>query len=174
MTPVPAVIPDIPAVDEIPWKLVPTKQRVQFTCEFKELSLGARADLKAVKTLTAKVTPARLLVLHGAAADCDAVVQYAKSVGISEAHAPLNGQSISFSVLSERLEVQIPQSLLLPASMKPLRVYSSAKARLEDTKCTVSTLSGVAAESKVQAGQDGTRSSNTREWPQLLHRQNRR
>ena len=52
----------VSVVEEVPWKLVSSKQRVQFTCEFKELGLGARADLKAVKTLTGKVAPARLIV----------------------------------------------------------------------------------------------------------------
>ena len=151
----PAPVEKHSAVEEIPWKLVPAKLRVQFTCEFRELNLSARADLKAIKTLTTKVSPTRLVVLRGSAADCEAVLDFAKGSGI-EAHAPANNVCVSFQVLSEKLKVQIPQNLL-PGSMKALRVFSAASAGLSDTKCSVSTLGGHVLEARSSAGQEGTR-----------------
>ncbi len=151
----PVPVEKVSTVEEIPWKLVPAKLRVQFTCEFRELNLSARADLKAIKTLTTKVSPTRLVVLRGAAADCEAVLDFAKAAGI-EAHAPANNVCVSFQVLSEKLKVQIPQNLL-PGSMKALRVFSAASAGLSDTKCSVTTLGGQVLEARSSAGQEGTR-----------------
>ncbi len=67
--------------------------RVQFTCEFKEISgISGRADIKAMKAITAKVNPARLIILRGCisptqastalTADCEALMQFASSNGI--------------------------------------------------------------------------------------------
>lgn len=142
------------ASDVLPSKLVSTTMRVQFTCEFKELNMSGRADLKAIKTLVSKVTPTRLLVLRGDDADSNAMLNYAKANGI-EGYAPRNRSTVSFEVRSEKLKMQIPQSLL-PASMKPVKVFSSATNGLVDTKCSVTALSGLLEESKA-IQQEGTR-----------------
>lgn len=140
--------------DVVPSKLVSTTMRVQFTCEFKELNMSGRADLKAIKTLVSKVTPTRLLVLRGDDADCNAMLNYAKANGI-EGYAPRNRSTVSFAVRSEKLKVQIPQSLL-PASMKAVRVFSTTANALVDTKCSVTALAGLLEESKA-IQQEGTR-----------------
>lgn len=147
---------DLPVVDPnaVPTKLVATSMRVQFTCEFKELNLSGRADLKALKTVISKVTPARLLVLRGNDADCTSLLTYAKANGI-EGFAPRNRSTVSFEVRSEKLRVQIPQSLL-PSSMRAVRLYSSATNALVDTKCSVTAIAGLLEESRSLA-QEGTR-----------------
>lgn len=142
------------ATDALPSKLVSTTMRVQFTCEFKELNLSGRADLKAIKTLVTKVTPTRLLVLRGDDADCNAMLNYAKANGI-EGFAPRNRSTVSFEVRSEKLKMQIPQSLL-PASMKPVKVFSTSANALVDAKCSVTALAGLLEESKA-IQQEGTR-----------------
>ena len=138
----------------IPTKLVATSLRVQFTCEFKELNLSGRADFKALKTIISKVTPARLLVLRGSDTDCTAMLTYAKASSI-EGFAPRNRTTVSFEVRSEKLRVQIPQSLL-PASMRAVRLFSSASNSLVDSKCSVTAIAGLLEESKNLA-QEGTR-----------------
>jgi len=147
---------DLPAVDPnaVPTKLVATSMRVQFTCEFKELNLSGRADFKALKTIISKVTPARLLVLRGNDADCSSLLTYAKANGI-EGFAPRNRSTVSFEVRSEKLRVQIPQSLL-PSSMRAVKLYSSASNTLVDTKCSVTAIAGLLEESRSLA-QEGTR-----------------
>lgn len=138
----------------VPTKLVSSSLRVQFTCEFKELNLSGRADFKALKTVISKVTPARLLILRGNDADCSSLLTYAKASGI-EGFAPRNRSTVSFEVHSEKLRVQIPQSLM-PSSMRPVRLFSSAANALVDTKCSVTAISGLLEESKSLV-QEGTR-----------------
>ena len=145
----------VPTIEEIPWKLASAKVKVQFTCDFREFNLGARADLKAIKTLISKVTPARLLVLRGSAVDCEAVATFARSSNI-DSYTPSNGASVAFQIMSEKLKVQIPQNLL-PSAMKSLRSYSTVTASLNETKCSVSALVGRVAESRTSSGQEGTR-----------------
>lgn len=149
-------VDDIPAVDPsaVPTKLVATSLRVQFTCEFKELNLSGRADFKAIKTVISKVTPTRLLILRGNDADCSSLLTYAKTNGI-EGFAPRNRSTVAFEVHSEKLRVQIPQSLM-PSSMRAVRLFSSAANALVDTKCSVTAIAGLLEESKSLA-QEGTR-----------------
>ncbi|KAJ1430040.1 beta-lactamase-like protein [Ochromonadaceae sp. CCMP2298] len=137
-----------------PTKLVATQLRVQFTCDFKEINASGRADFKAIKTLVKKVTPARLLVLRGRETDCNALLQFAKQQSI-EAFAPSDRTTVSFEVRSEKLRVQVPQSLL-PHSLRPVHVFSSSSSALEESKCSVAALAGTVQESRTLA-QEGTR-----------------
>ena len=48
----------VPQVEEVettstdaPWKLVAVSSKVQFTCALKDISMGGRADFKAIKTV---------------------------------------------------------------------------------------------------------------------------
>ena len=147
---------EAPVVDPsaVPTKLVASSLRVQFTCEFKELNLSGRADFKAIKTVISKVTPTRLLILRGNDADCSSLLTHAKANGI-EGFAPRNRSTVAFEVHSEKLRVQIPQSLM-PSSMRAVRLFSSAANALIDTKCSVTAIAGLLEESKSLA-QEGTR-----------------
>ena len=77
----------------LPLKTVSVPMRVQFTCEFKEISgISGRADIKAMKAIAAKVNPARLIILRGCISptqtstaltpDCEALMQFASSNGM--------------------------------------------------------------------------------------------
>lgn len=100
-------------IESVPYKTKSVTERVQFTCGFLESSPGiaGRLDLKAFKALLARITPARLFVLRGSEKDCDTLIQLAQQSGM-EAYAPRNRRSATLSVHTERLRVQIPQSLL--------------------------------------------------------------
>jgi hypothetical protein len=125
---------------------------VQFTCEFKELNLSGRADLKAVKTAVTKMTPTRMIVLRGSEADCASMMSFAKTNNI-EGFAPKLRSAVAFEVRSEKLRVQVPQGLL-PSAMRPVRVFQTSSGALADTKCSVVALRGLLEESKslVQEG----------------------
>lgn len=111
----------------IPTKLSQVTMRVQFTCEFREFNLSGRADFKAMKAVTSKITPARILVLRGSDSDCSTFLSYAQSIGVEAAYAPKNSARVSFQVYTERLKLHVSQSLL-PCAMKVIKSFSSANA----------------------------------------------
>lgn len=140
--------------EAVPTKLVATSMRVQFTCEFRELNLSGSADLKALKMVVSRMTPARMVVVRGSEADCSSLLSHARTNNI-EGHAPAQRGAVVFEVRSEKLRVQVPQGLL-PAAMRPIRVYQSAVGGLAETKCSVAALRGLLEESRI-AGEEGTR-----------------
>lgn len=140
--------------EAVPTKLVATSMRVQFTCEFRELNLSGAADLKALKMVVSRMTPARMVVVRGSEADCSSLLSHARTNHI-EGHAPSQRGAVVFEVHSEKLRVQVPQGLL-PAAMRPIRVYQTAVGGLADTKCSVAALRGLLEESRI-AGEEGTR-----------------
>lgn len=111
----------------IPTKLSQVVMRVQFTCEFREFNLSGRADFKAMKAVTSKITPSRILVLRGGSdSDCSTFLSYAQSIGV-EAYAPKNSARVSFQVYTEKLKLHVSQSLL-PCAMKVIKSFSGANA----------------------------------------------
>lgn len=144
--------------------------RVQFTCEIKEVAgVSGRADIKAMKAITAKVNPARLIILRGCVnptvsstaltPDCDALMKFATSNGIEAfgfkklnyyyifsynnicSAAPRNRSSVTFNVPLSKLQMTIPQSLL-PQAQTSLKQFSSSTLTLQETKSTVTALLG--------------------------------
>lgn len=116
----------------IPTKLSQVVMRVQFTCEFREFNLSGRADFKAMKAVTSKITPSRILVLRGGSdSDCNTFLSYAQSIGV-EAYAPKNSARVSFQVYTEKLKLHVSQSLL-PCAMKVIKSFSGANAAVAAT-----------------------------------------
>jgi hypothetical protein len=140
--------------ETVPTKLVASTMRVQFTCEFRELNLGGRADLKALKMVVSKMTPARLVVLRGSEADCSSLLSFAKTNHI-EGFAPATRSSVAFEVRSEKLRVQVPSGLL-PSAMRPIRVFQSTTGSVAESKCSVVALRGLLEESRI-SGEEGTK-----------------
>ena len=110
--------------EALPFKIMSRRGKVQFTCDFKSVPLGGRADLRAVKAVVMKLQPARVLALRGTSGDCEAVqsaLGQLTTVGLSSenSYAPTNGESVEFSVRTDRVNLLIP-SALLPAAEKKL------------------------------------------------------
>lgn len=143
-------------LQEVPWKLVSSKIKVQFTCDFKSLSVGGRADLKAVKTAMQKVLPARVVVLRGTAEDCQAVAMCAQScLPNVETFTPASGTSVSFSVRADRISLYLPP-LLLPKAMREIRRTGQETTVGGESACTICAIGGKVAES-TDTMKEGTR-----------------
>eukprot|EP00605_Chrysophyceae_sp_TOSAG23-4_P000169 GSChrysophyteH1.ASY1.ANO1.193.1 assembled CDS len=109
--------------ESLPFKIMSSRVKVQFTCDFRSVPLGGRADLRAVKAIMTKLQPARVLVLRGSATDCEAVKNSVSSIGTltsSSTYAPANDEFVEFSVRTDRVNLVIPSSML-PASEKKLK-----------------------------------------------------
>lgn len=145
-------------LQEVPWKLVSSKLRVQFTCDFKSVPVGGRADLKAIKTVLQRVLPARVLVLRGSGEDCDAVAAAASSVlPTAETFAPACGASVSFNIRADRISLYLPPALL-PRAMREIRNVTASG---QESVCTICAIGGTVAES----------TDSTREGARLLRMQ---
>lgn len=140
----------------IPTKLVSTTMKVQFTCEFKEFNLSGRADFKAIKAVTSKITPSRICILRGNDNDSNTFLAYTKSIDVNAAYAPKNYQKISFEVKTEKLKLQVSQSLL-PSSMKIMKTFSTTTNTLIDSKCSITPLPGILEESRMSLQDIGTK-----------------
>jgi hypothetical protein len=143
---------------EVPSKLVASKIRVQFTCDFKTADMDGRANLKAIRTVLQRVLPQRVLVLRGTGEDCDAVAASAKScvTGV-QTFAPSSGSSVVFSVRAERISLYLPPALL-PRSIREVRRqgHQSLPGMAQDAGCTVCAISGQASEES-ETMREGTR-----------------
>lgn len=124
----------VPPIQNNPHKLVAVTEKVQFTCDFKEFNLAGRLDFKAMKALLQKVAPVRLLVLRGSEADCDRLVNHAKTMHQHssqsqflsiDAFAPRNRRSVAFEVFTERLKLQIPRTLV-PTHVQVVRAVGAS------------------------------------------------
>ena len=139
-----------------PFKLVTRRSRVQFTCSFKEVRLGGRADLKALKTLVSTVAARQVVVMHGKGHDSDAIAAHARNAG-ALASAPGTGEALQLLERGERLRVELPQSLIHTAgrlvSGESLQAGPDKNKRVN---CCVATLSGEIRET-VASGVGGTR-----------------
>jgi cleavage and polyadenylation specificity factor subunit 2 len=143
----------------IPWKLVAVAMKTQFTCTLQDISIGGRADFKAIKTLISKVCPARIIVLRGNKEDCEKVSNYATNSGF-ESFFPNNNEEISFQVVAARIQLKVPK--LRPEYLRTIRgslienvgVNSSYQ---DNSNCIVSVLSGKLSESNEGIVSDGIR-----------------
>jgi len=165
----------------IPTKLSQVAMRVQFTCEFREFNLSGRADFKAMKAVTSKITPARIVVLRGSDSDCSTFLSYAQSIGV-EAYAPKNSSRVSFQVYTERLKLHVSQSLL-PCAMKVIKSFSTAAGAINasggggggggglsssitdglvDSKCSITSLSKGCVEEVRSSGSSSQQDMGTR------------
>jgi hypothetical protein len=88
-----------------------------------------------MRTLLSKIAPAKLFIVRGTSEDYSSLISMAKSCKIPEIFAPSNGQCISFQVLMEKLQLQIP-SKLIPSNIKTIKSPSAAG------DCTVCLLQG--------------------------------
>ena len=167
----PVVAPTASAKDDqdpetlLPFKIMSSRIKVQFTCAFKVTSMSGRADIRAVKALTARVQPSRVVVLRGRSQDCDAVAQQlgtlsttapkASLVGTANtgattctSFAPANFETVRFTVRTDRVNLLIP-SALLPASMKELHRSNASLEVSGSGSCTLSSVSGIAQEQAI-------------------------
>ena len=117
---------------------------MQFTCDFKILTAyNGRADVKAIKTLINQVSPKRLVVLRGGAADVKMVSEIREANIQSKDRlffVPKANTSVSFEERSDRIRLHIPQSLL-PTTMQQVRSTSGAN------NCSVFTINGISLHS---------------------------
>lgn len=86
---------------------------MQFACAFTDVPVSGRADFKAIKTVVTKLAPARVVLLRGSAADCEAVATFVRGTG-AVAYVPADRETVSFRVETSRVRLQIPQALLPP------------------------------------------------------------
>ena len=143
--------------EDMPFKIVSHDAKVQFTCDFKIVLMNSRADIRAIKTVVSKLTPARVVVLRGKTNDCEAVINAitnsSQNVDVS---APENNQSISFEVRTDRVNLMIP-SMLLPTSMKEIKASASVdEGSSMNNSLMLSTIKGQAVET-ASSGLEGVR-----------------
>jgi hypothetical protein len=112
---IPAELSSAGTKDDIPTKIVGKKSRIQFTCDFKEFSVGGRADLRAVKTFISKVLPQNVAVLSGSSTtDMNDIMAVADVVGKLniQCHFGSFMTALRVQLKSDKLDVIIPQSLV--------------------------------------------------------------
>lgn len=145
-------------LQEVPSKLVATKIRVQFTCDFKSVEADGRANLKAIRTALQRMVPARVLVLRGSGEDCDSVMACAKScIAGVDTYAPASGTTVSFSVRADRVSLYLP-SAVLPRAIRQVRRqgHEMLPGAVQESACTVCALSGLVSETS-ETVREGTR-----------------
>ncbi len=120
-----------------PWKIMPVSQRVQFTCEFKQFNISGRLDSKSMKTTLSKIAPGKVVAVRGSEQDCMMLANLAKSCKIQDIFSPSNGESVSFQVMMEKLQLKI-SSTHIPSNIKTMKTASSGD-------CTVCLLQGSVA-----------------------------
>lgn len=117
---------------------------MQFTCDFKLAPANnGRADVKAIKTLVNQVSPKRLVVLRGGAADVKMVSEIREANSHDKDRhffVPKINTTISFDGRCDRIRLLIPQSLL-PSTIKQVRAPSGS------SYCSVFTISGTSTHS---------------------------
>ena len=117
---------------------------MQFTCDFKIITAhNGRADVKAIKTLINQITPKRLVVLRGGAADVKMVSEIREANQQSKERqffVPKVNTSVSFEERSDRIRLLIPQSLL-PSTVQHVRAASTS------SSCSVFTMNGASIHS---------------------------
>ena len=149
-------------LEALPFKIISTRSRVTFTCDFKIVSLGGRADARAIKATLMKVQPNRILVIRGKEEDCESMAKQARAMGASsggtregggtaEVFSPANGQTVSFTVRTDRLYLYIPPSLL-PASIKELTSTREGESGRITHTTVLSAISGEAQEHALGSG----------------------
>lgn len=109
----------------LPFKMITKKMKIQFTCGFREISLGGRLDAKGVRNVLSTLSPRRLAVIRGSAAECDMLVKVATTMGVG-AVSPPNMSSVPFRAVVERMRVVVPLPLMPRENLVHLTVTSAA------------------------------------------------
>eukprot|EP01041_Mallomonas_annulata_P005678 gene5678-11459_t len=142
--------------DQKPFKFVSRRVRVQFTCSFREVFLGGRADLKAVRTLLGTISARHVSVLRGKSHECDTVASCASQLeSTTQAMALNNNEVMQLSERGERVRIELPQSLVQSCGRVVVgeNSLSGASKRIS---CCIASLSGQVGET-VTSGQAGMR-----------------
>jgi hypothetical protein len=100
--------------NEQPWKIVSSLVKLQFTCDFKNVPLSGRADLRAVKAVVSQLNPLNLCLLRGSETDMEATAQAVRGQD-RQVSAPGNGESVAVRALPDRISLTIPPELMPPA-----------------------------------------------------------
>lgn len=145
--------------NEQPWKIVSSKVRLQFTCDFKSTPLSGRADVRAVKTVVSRLSPLKLCLLRGSADEIDSTVQQiagtqTQSLTEMEVHAPANDEVVSIRALPDRINLTIPPDLM-PSSMFEIKGDADAFGAVGGAPpppCLVSAVGGTVEEVKNEHG----------------------
>lgn len=129
------------SVDEkssIPTKVVGKKTLVQFTCGFKEVSMGGRSDSRAIKTLIHKLCPQRVVIMKGGGnvgtEDRQALAKSIRETGI-EAWSPEENETVSFVAATEKIKLLIPQSVVMN-SVSIEDDFGGAARKASNHRCT--------------------------------------
>ncbi len=103
------------AIEDIPTKLVGKRSRIQFTCDFKELLIGGRTDLRGIKTFVSQIRPHSVIVLSGGGTEnfqnSINVANAIQELGIS-ACAPNFLETMEYDLQIEKFKVLIPQTVI--------------------------------------------------------------
>ena len=109
----------------LPFKMITKKLKIQFTCGFREISLGGRLDAKGVRNVLSTLTPRRLAVIRGSAVECEMLVKAAAAMGVTAVSAP-NMAAIPFRAVVERMRIVVPLPLMPRENLVHLTVTSAA------------------------------------------------
>lgn len=145
--------------NEMPWKIVSSKVRLQFTCDFKNIPLSGRADVRALKTVISRLDPLKLCLLRGSEDDMDSTMQQisgtqTQSQTTLEVHAPANGDAVAIRALPDRINLTIPPDLM-PSSMFEIKGDDDAAGAVGGAPpppCLVSAVAGSVEEVKNEHG----------------------
>jgi cleavage and polyadenylation specificity factor subunit 2 len=141
-------------LSSIPHKIISVTTKLQLTCQFYEAPfISGKADLKAIRSLIAKVNPSSILVLRGREVDCDQVLSYTLAHNI-RSNSLANNTSISYTFQADRLRMHIIQSLL-PANRKIIQ--SAASSNAADQSTVICKVHGIVGENPYESGRDGLR-----------------
>lgn len=137
----------------LPFKIMATKIKVQFTCDVKSLSIGhslnGRADLRAIKAIIMKIQPVRVMALRGISSDCTTVQSSVANIGVltpDNTYAPANGETIEFSVRTDRVNLVIPPNKLLSTTEKRLNDTNNIITNGITNSIELSSINGTAIE----------------------------
>ena len=129
--------------NEMPWKIVSTDVRLQFTCDFRVVPLSGRADVRALKTALNRLRPLRVCLLRGAQEDVANLAQQLDSTDM-EVFSPGNGDKVTISATPDRVSLTIPPDLMPPVlvEIRSDGGITSVGGASGDTGASGATLSG--------------------------------
>lgn len=125
--------------NDVPTKIIGKKTMIQFTCGFKELNLGGRSDLRAIKTIVSKLAPQRVALLRGSGnASTEEIQSASKALCDSgvEAWAPELMETLKITATTEKVKLLIPQ-ILMSGSALNVNEVNDAVDRDQSSHCSV-------------------------------------
>ena len=145
--------------NEMPWKIVSSQVRLQFTCDFKNVPLSGRADMRALKTVVGRLNPLKLCLLRGSEQDIESTAQQVSGTQMQsqmamEVHTSANGDVVTIRALPDRISLSIPPELM-PASTFEIKGNDDAVAVIGGVPpppCLVSAVKGTVEEVKNESG----------------------